>query len=734
MAVRHLLTAAALSLTLCAVPSMAFAEAPNGPPQQPNLENITNANEANRLVDQYNDEVDSYNQQLENEYNKQINEINQYNEEVKNYNTQADLDYNNQIAEINQHNEEVDNHNSQLKDEYNKQVEEIDQYNKEVDNYNTQVDLNYEQAVQETEKKNEEIEAHNAAEQQRVADENAANEKAQADADARNAEIDKENAAEQERINQVNEERQQQYEKDKVQYDADLMQYEKDLAMEKRIKDAGYDSVEQYNNMIVTRYNNPANASVEKNANTTEISIDDTYIVTEGTEKSGRLIPVHIEHNFSEVGLSYVKDFYIDAKDSIMLLSVGALVETTQPGYACFYYKTDNTHSMGYWISAGSTLYFYPSAYVEDGWNCGDSHFLTYKDSTNEYVWPNEDIYIVYDYMWQSLKVYKTYNTPTEPTEPTLELETYIPIEYEYVEPIDVIPADIWEAIPEPIKDEYLTYKGYPDYPEYLGYEGYPERSGYLIYKDYPEYPELLGYMDYIDIIENQIEQDQNQEPINQQIDLIPERDSVQPVINENTIPVTNEDITPDVPVTSEDTVPYIPIINEDTAPSAPVANEDAVPDAPITNEDAVPYIAPVVFNETVIEDEAVPLTRGIGISPEYAYADTIEDEEIPMAAGEVEKNWALVNLILMIISILVLVKLPRKNDEEKDYEYKHHNNIIGVVLAIATAVMFILTENVWLPMTLVDSWTIWMAIICGGAIVARFFSRTTKEEIKEEE
>lgn len=604
MAVRHLLTAAALSLTLCVVPSVAFAEVPNGPPQQPNLENITDTNEANRLVDQYNNEVDSHNQQLENEYNKQ--------------------------------------------------VEEIDQYNKEVDNYNTQVDLNYEQAVQETEKKNEEVEAHNAAEQQRVIDESAVNEKAQADADARNAEIDKENTAEQERINKINEERQQQYGKDKAQYNTDLVQYEKDLVMEKRIKDAGYESVEQYNEMINTRYNNPAKESVEKNASAKEISIDDTYIVTDSTEKSGRLIPVHIEHNFSEVGLSYVKDFYIDAKDSILLLSIGALVETTQPDYACFYYKTDDAHSMGYWISAGSTLYFYPSAYVEDGWDCGDSHFLTYKDSINDYVWSNEDIHIIYDYIWQPLKIYKTYNIPNEPVEPTLELETYIPIRHVEPELIDVISADIWEAIPDPIKDEYLTYK------------------------DYPKYPELLGYMDYINIIENQIEQDQNQEFINQQINSTPERSFIRLATNKNTISIAS--------------------------------------------------------NETAIENEMIPLIKGIGISPEYAYADTIEDEKTPMTAGEVEKNWALVNLILMIISILVLIKLPRKNDEEKDYEYKHHNNIISVILAIAAVIMFILTENIWLPMTLVDSWTIWMAIICGGAIIARFFSHTTKEEVKEEE
>ena len=74
-----------------------------------------------------------------------------------------------------------------------------------------------------------------------------------------------------------------------------------------------------------------------------------------------------------------------------------------------------------------------------------------------------------------------------------------------------------------------------------------------------------------------------------------------------------------------------------------------------------------------------------------------------------------------MIINILVLLIIPRKkNDEEKEKKYR--SNALGVILAIAAVVLFIFTQNVYLPMVLVDKWTILMAAFTGGGILTKVF------------
>ena len=282
--------------------------------------------------------------------------------------------------------------------------QEAENYNQQVDEYNKAVDEEYEQALIDTEKKNEEIEQNNQEQLARAAEVESENEQLQA------------------------------------QYEEDLAQYEKDLAMEERIKAVGYTSVEQYNNTINTYYNNPAKASVEKNADENAVfAIGSSYTIEEAAEKSGNMVKIHVEHNFSEIGLFYSEDFEIDENDTITFNSAGAQLETTDPGYACFYMNTDEDHSMGYWMSAGSILMDNAVTTSWD-WNCGDSHTLTYKDGKN-HVNDITDIDMIYDYAWMPLKVYKTYNVPVEPT---LNLVEYTP--------------NILEKLAAPSKRSYLSH------------------------------------------------------------------------------------------------------------------------------------------------------------------------------------------------------------------------------------------------------------------------------------
>lgn len=350
-------------------------------------------------------------------------------------------------------------------EEYNRKV---DEYNASAESYNKAVDEEYDAAVEETNRRNEEIALHNEAEEQRVSEAMERNEQAAKDAEERNRQIDEENAA---GLKAAEEERDAQYESDLNKYNEDLeqyktdyAQYEYDLAMEQKIKNAGYASVEDYNSRINSYYNEPASRSVEKNANAPELGVTDTYSIQEAEEKSGRMIKVTIRHNFYDTDLSYTEEFEIDANDIITFMPLSARAETTNPGYAAFYYNTDEAHSMGYWMESDS--YVGTNAnYHESGWNCGDTHEISFRDGT---VRANdiEDIEVEYNYMWMPLRTYKTYNVPTEPGAPSEPVKGEVNFEntpYVEAQLEDIVDADILDFIESPVKKAYLDMMSYMD-------------------------------------------------------------------------------------------------------------------------------------------------------------------------------------------------------------------------------------------------------------------------------
>ena len=386
-------------------------------------------------------------------------------------------------------------------EDYNKKV---DEYNESARQHNESVDREYEAAVEEANRMNEEIDQHNASEQQRIKDAEERNALAQKAADEENMKIDEENAAEKSRVDQNNKEEEEkakaseeaaaaaeaqnkeaeehnakveQYKADLAQYEKDLAQYEYDKKIEAQILNLGYQSVEQYNAAIERAYNTPAKNSVEKNANAEKVTVKDTYTIKEADVKSGVMVKVHIEHNFQGIDLSYSEDFEIDANDVILLNPISAVSESTSPGYATFYYNTDDQHQMGYWMEAYSSVGS-NARYHDSGWNCGDTHEISYRDGKN-HAFDKEEIVVEYNYMWNPLKVYKTYNTPNEPAAPenpgeARELvavpEIYAPNYMTYEEKQHVVPeleeigaADIWDRVSAPEKKAYMDLMEHMD-------------------------------------------------------------------------------------------------------------------------------------------------------------------------------------------------------------------------------------------------------------------------------
>lgn len=324
----------------------------------------------------------------------------------------ADANLNNPPAEPTKPNVENYYDNDKI-EKYNNEAKE---YNKKADEYNAAIDKEYEQAVKD---------------------------------------INEANAKEKERVDQVNAEKQEAYEKEMAQYEKDKAQYEKDKAYEEQIlADPRYDSIEQFNE-VVKDYNNRvdtyngqvsqinkaygitdeiANNSPQRNTNAPKVKAEDTYTIIEAENKSGRMIPVHIEHIFPGTDIKYVLDFKIDANDTIILRGIAPSTDCPVKGTCYFFYNTDENHILGMWANSYSTLYTNTTATKSQDWENGDTHTITYANSTNEYLQQFDDISITYEYQWIRLYQQKEHfalaNTPIEPTLPTLDLETFVGLSY----------------------------------------------------------------------------------------------------------------------------------------------------------------------------------------------------------------------------------------------------------------------------------------------------------------
>ena len=510
--------------------------------------------------------------------------------------------------------------------EYNNKV---DSYNKAAESYNNAVDEEYEAAVHETATKNEEIAQHNAAEEQRVKDAQARNEQAQKEAEKRNAEIDVENA---EGLAKAQKEAEEKYQSDLAKYAEDMKQYEKDRAqyeydvnIEKQILNLGYSSVEHYNEVINTRYNEPAKLSVKKNAEAKELSAKDTYTVQEAAEKSGKMITVRVEHHFDGTDVSYVEEFQIDANDVITVKALGAAAEAIQPGYAAFYYNTDDSHQMGYWASSYS--YVATNAkYNNSGWDHGDTHEISLKDGTRR-AYDDDGITVEYYYSWIAQKVYKTYNTPSEPTAPTVPVKSeavYEAIPYVTAEIEDIAAADIKEYLSEPVKKNYL---------------------------------EILTHLALFDVPE---------------------------IVNA---------------VTADS--------NDTTAGSVHKAN-------------AAQQTASAVQQEE-ISDELMPLA----VSDANSSETLVAENNVPMA--DAEGFWALINLIAAALTVIMGALFLAANRRIRA-------KVFGIVAAITSAIIFILTEDMTLTMQLTDRWTVLMVAILAVEVLIMATARKPEDEEEENE
>ena len=196
------------------------------------------------------------------------------------------------------------------------------------------------------------------------------------------------------------------------------------------------------------------------------------------------------------------------------------------------------------------------------------------------------------------------------------------------------------------------------------------------------------------------------------------------------------------------------------TVSEQPVALTPATPTTPSNNTPVRTNNVParVVTNpttttpapETTVEPEKAETTPAPTAKPEK-----IKEEVTPQAAPK--GHWALINLIAAMLSVVLAVvallakhaKDEDEDDEDKDDQVVANENedddenestrhrrwkVIATIDAILAVVVFILTENISLPMVLVDKWTLLMVLFGLISIVSTYFARKWHEEDEDED
>lgn len=104
-----------------------------------------------------------------------------------------------------------------------------------------------------------------------------------------------------------------------------------------------------------------------------------------------------------------------------------------------------------------------------------------------------------------------------------------------------------------------------------------------------------------------------------------------------------------------------------------------------------------------------------------------IKEPTIPLGTITEKGKWALINLLItlitFIISLFLIIVCFIKNNKDKFIK-----RIVSIAIGIISIIIFFLTENINLSMTLVDKWTPLMAIILIINIILIFFPRKEKE------
>ena len=175
------------------------------------------------------------------------------------------------------------------------------------------------------------------------------------------------------------------------------------------------------------------------------------------------------------------------------------------------------------------------------------------------------------------------------------------------------------------------------------------------------------------------------------------------------------------------------------TPPPAPVI----VPPAPAPTPAPARRITPAATATPTPAPTAKP-TETKQPEPE---PEVIEPDDPPLAPLPTGA-WALVNLILMLLTVMASLLLligylgKKKHTARDEYDNERIDytrnkkgfwRVASLIPAVAAVIAFVLTENMKLPMIMVDRWTLLMAVIAVLQLIVAVMSKKQKESQDEE-
>jgi len=151
-------------------------------------------------------------------------------------------------------------------------------------------------------------------------------------------------------------------------------------------------------------------------------------------------------------------------------------------------------------------------------------------------------------------------------------------------------------------------------------------------------------------------------------------------------------------------------------------------------------FVSNTNYDVTVVPGN-LTITEIVEIAP-----PTVPTTEIPNIPPPLANNttWALINLILAVVGILAAlvmllafafwrgeVETSRDGSVESHYRKRIFWRIVNVLAGIGAIVLFLATEDMTLPMTLVDSMTIWHVIIFTFQVAFTVLTLYRMKEVK---
>ena len=185
------------------------------------------------------------------------------------------------------------------------------------------------------------------------------------------------------------------------------------------------------------------------------------------------------------------------------------------------------------------------------------------------------------------------------------------------------------------------------------------------------------------------------------------------------------------------------------TITAAPAPVTPATPSTPSTPSTTTrtPSAPQVTTPVETVEKETTP-------KAEPKKEEKVEEEYTPKASPQY--YWALINLICAILTVLfglllLISKRHKDEDDDEEDETKQQTNnddeeneqekkrglftrVLAVLIAIVSVVFFLVTEDLSLPWTWTDQWTIWMVVIGLVQIVVFFVGRKWKNVDNDDE